>query len=45
VDYRSDPIIAVIYGEEIGHLITEFFNSIGQEPTLGIYSLAFASGT
>jgi len=29
VDYRSDPIIAVIWCAEIGHLITEFFNRIG----------------
>jgi len=30
VDYRSDPIIAVIWCAEIGHLITEFFNRIGR---------------
>ncbi|CAD7851582.1 MAG: hypothetical protein [Olavius algarvensis Gamma 3 endosymbiont] len=29
MDYRSDPIIAVIWCAEIGHLITEFFNRIG----------------
>ncbi|CAD7841622.1 MAG: hypothetical protein [Olavius algarvensis Gamma 3 endosymbiont] len=28
MDYRSDPIIAVIWCAEIGHLITEFFNRI-----------------
>jgi len=31
VDYRSDPIIAVIWCAEIGHLITEFFNRIGNK--------------
>ena len=34
MDYRSDPNIAVIQGEVIGHLITEFFNRIGHERTL-----------
>jgi hypothetical protein len=28
VDYRSDPIVAVIQGEEGDHFIAEFFNRI-----------------
>ena len=30
MDYRSDPIIAVIQGEEVGHLITELVSSPGE---------------
>jgi hypothetical protein len=31
VDYRSDPIVAVIQGEEGDHFIAEFFNRICPE--------------
>jgi len=34
VDYRSDPFIAVIQGEEIDRLITEFFNRIDRRSSL-----------
>jgi len=38
VDYRSDPIIAAIQSEKIGHLITEFFNRICPKLTLGSFT-------
>jgi hypothetical protein len=43
VDYRSDPIVAVIQGEEGDHFIAEFFNRICRSLPLVIDTQASAS--